>query len=105
VGRKIATLQRNGEYDCGMSRDPIQDTSSRARQVQIEVLRRLTPTQKLALVDDACRLTRISLVAGLRQRHPGACDAEIERRLMGLLLGEDLAAAAFGPLASTKVST
>lgn len=87
-----------------MSLDPNQDTSPEARHVQVEILRRMTPTQKLALVDDACRLTRVSLLAGLRQRHPRATDAELERRLMGLMLGEDLATEVFGPIVATEDS-
>ncbi len=36
-------------------------------------------------------------LAGLRNRHPQAGEAEIRRRLMDLLLGEELAAKVYGP--------
>jgi hypothetical protein len=35
-------------------------------------------------------------LAGLRQRHPRASQAELRRRLAGLLLGEDLAHKVYG---------
>lgn len=65
----------------------------------------MTPAQKIALVEDACRLTRIGLLTGLRQRHPRASDAELQRRLMGLMLGEGLATEVFGPIVAAEDST
>ncbi len=39
---------------------------------------------------------RALAVAGLRERHPGADDSELRRRLAALLWGESLAREAFG---------
>jgi len=46
------------------------------------------------------RLTAASrrlATAGLRRRHPGASPAELQRYLADLLLGDALAALAYGP--------
>ena len=40
-------------------------------------------------------------LAGLRRRYLGASDAELTRHLADLVLGEELAARAYGPRAST----
>ena len=54
--------------------------------------------QELEIVDDAIRTNRQLLWAGLVQRHPDESEARLERRLLGLVLGEELATAAYGPL-------
>ena len=41
---------------------------------------------------------RTFALAGLRQRHPQADEAELRRRLADLLLGPELASRAYGPL-------
>jgi hypothetical protein len=43
------------------------------------------------------KATRRVALAGLRQRHPQASEAELQRRLAGLLQGEELAAKFYGP--------
>ena len=40
-------------------------------------------------------------LAGLRRRYLGASEAELPRHLADLVLGEELAARAYGPRAST----
>ncbi len=62
------------------------------------MFRRLPVWRKLELVEDANRTARLLALSGLRARHPNASDAEIERRLMDLLLGPEMARRAFGPL-------
>jgi hypothetical protein len=44
------------------------------------------------------RWVRALALNGLRQRHPEAGEAELRRRLAGLLYGEELAEKAYGPL-------
>ena len=41
-------------------------------------------------------------LAGLRRRHLGASEAELTRHLADLVLGEELAARAYGPHASPR---
>jgi hypothetical protein len=74
------------------------DTSSDAEAVQVEIYRRMTARRKLELVEEANRTTRDLALAGLRSRHPEAGPEELFRRLMDLMLGEELAAEVYGPL-------
>ncbi len=73
------------------------DTTLEAEAVRIEIYRRMSPGQKLALVEEANRTARALALAGLRRRHPNAGEAELFRRLMDLTLGEELAMEAYGP--------
>lgn len=75
-----------------------EDTSPDAEHVLIELLRRASPSQKMAMVLDANRTARLLALAGLRERHPGESDARIRRRLADLWLGPDLAEKAYGPM-------
>jgi hypothetical protein len=68
------------------------DTSPEAERVQIELLRKLTPARKLRLLSELNELGRQLVMAGLRQRHPGATREELEREYARLTLGPDLAA-------------
>lgn len=74
------------------------DTDAEAERVQLEILRRMPAWKKVALIEEANRMSRNLALAGLRERHPGASPEEIRRRLMGLLLGEELASRIYGHL-------
>jgi hypothetical protein len=78
----------------------VRDTAAEAEGVLLELLRRAPAWRKLALVGQANAAVRLLAEQGLRQRHPQADGAEIRRRLAGLLLGEELATRAYGPLPS-----
>ena len=64
----------------------------------LEIYRRMPPSRKLALIADAIWTSRQLAMAGLRQRHPDESPARLRRRLLGLVLGEELATKAYGPL-------
>jgi hypothetical protein len=74
------------------------DTTPEAEAVQVEIFRRMSGRQKLALVEEANRNARELALAGLRLRHPDAGPEELFRRLMDLMLGEELAERVYGPL-------
>lgn len=74
------------------------DTDPAAEAIQIEIYRRMTAEQKIDLVCQAIRDARALTLAGLRLRYPEAPPDEIQRRLKGLLLGEELAEEVYGPL-------
>ncbi len=74
------------------------DTDPEAETVQLEIYRRMPAWRKIELVFEANAMSRAMAMAGLRSRYPGAGPAELRRRLMDLLLGEELAARAYGPL-------
>jgi len=74
------------------------DTSPEAEQVQIRIWRTMPPWRKLELVAQMNATVRQLALTGLRQRYPNATESELNRRLAGLLLGEELAARAYGAL-------
>lgn len=78
------------------------DTTPEAEAVQIDIYRRMTAQRKLEIVEEENRTARELALAGLRQRHPTAGPEELFRRLMDLLLGEELAARVYGPLQPTR---
>ena len=74
------------------------DTMSKTEQLQIDHLRQMPPWRKLALVGEMNRTVRTLALAGLRQRYPHDTPEQRRRRLADLVLGEELAARAYGPL-------
>ena len=74
------------------------DTSPAAQQVLIDLLRPLPAWRKLRMVADMNATMRVLALVGLRERYPEAGPEELRRRLADLLLGEELAAKAYGPL-------
>ena len=74
------------------------DTPAELEKVQIDLLRRMPPWRKMALVSEMNRAVRTMALAGLRQRYPHDGPAMIRRRLADLLLGSDLAARVYGSL-------
>jgi hypothetical protein len=74
------------------------DTDLEAHRVQLEILKRMPMSRKFQLIGDAIETSRIFAMAGLRSRHPAAGPEELQRRLFGLWLGEELARQVYGPL-------
>ena len=68
------------------------DTSRDALRAQFAALRRIPPSRRLALMDDLTSLVRSMSREGLRRRHPGITEAELDMRFAELVLGSDLAA-------------
>jgi hypothetical protein len=73
------------------------DTDPVIERMQLERLRQMPAWRKLALVSSMNRLVRALALAGLRERYPDDTPAQRRRRLADLILGPELAAAAFGP--------
>ena len=55
------------------------DTSADAQRKQLELMRRLSPSQKLALAFELTDTMRNLILADLRHRFPDADDTEISR--------------------------
>ncbi|MBN1318494.1 MAG: hypothetical protein JXA42_23645 [Anaerolineales bacterium] len=70
----------------------------------IELLRQAPPWRKLQMVGQLNHTVRTLALSGLRQRYHQATQQELDRRLVDLLLGPDLAARAYGPLKVRKSS-
>jgi hypothetical protein len=74
------------------------DTSPEAEAVLLSLLRQAPPWRKLKMVAQINRSVRGLALAGLRQRHPQASEAELHRRLADMVLGPETAEKAYGPL-------
>jgi len=74
------------------------DTRPEAEAVLIQLLREAPPWRKLEMVDQLNQSVKLLVLAGLRQRYPGENEELLQRRLAGLLLGEELASKAYGTL-------
>lgn len=72
------------------------DTSPEAWQVWLDLVRKMTPAERLertfALTESLRRLAE----AGIREAHPNACDREIFLRLAQRQLGEELFRKVYG---------
>jgi hypothetical protein len=66
------------------------DTSREAERIQIDLWRRMTPSEKARAVSDISRATQELSLAGIRLRHPRASERERLLRLAMLKLGRRL---------------
>jgi hypothetical protein len=74
------------------------DTHPKMEAMQIQLLRQVTPHQKLKMLSELNATARLLALSGLRLCYPQAGEAEIYRRLASLLLGEELARKVYGDL-------
>lgn len=68
----------------------ISDTSKEAEQKQIEVLRRMTPSERFQHGLDLTATSRDLLEQGVRHRHPGYTEDEVRLAVIRLILPEPL---------------
>ncbi len=78
--------------------DLFSDTRPEAEDVYVRLLRETPSWRKLELVDQLNQSVKIFVLAGLKQSYPDASDAQLQRSLAELLLGEELADKAYGVL-------
>lgn len=74
------------------------DTHPKMEALQIQLLRQATPTRKMEMLGQLNASARMLALMGLRSRYPQAGEAELRRRLAGLLLGEELARKVYGEI-------
>jgi hypothetical protein len=74
------------------------DTHPEIEGLQIQLLRQVPPWRKLEMMAQLNTSARQLARQGLRQRFPQAGESEMNRRLAGLLLGEELASKIYGTL-------
>jgi hypothetical protein len=72
------------------------DTSADAQRMQFELLRRLSPSQKLALAFELTDTMRDLVLADLHHRFPHADDTEIKRRFIARVLPREDVIRAYG---------
>lgn len=73
------------------------DTPAEVEQRLVEIYRCMPSWRKIELVEDAIRTARQLAFAGLRSRHPGESEARLRRRLLDLVLGEEITCDVYGP--------
>lgn len=78
------------------------DTHPKMEALQIQLWRQASPTRKMHMVAQLNQSARLLALAGLRSQFPQAGDAELLRRLAGLLLGEETARKVYGELPDAK---
>ncbi len=74
------------------------DTHPKMEALQIQLWRQASPTRKMEMLAQLNASVHILALAGLRSRYPQASEAELRRRLAGLLLGEELASKVYGEI-------
>lgn len=67
------------------------DTHLKIEALQIELIRRMPPWKKIALVDSLNETVRTLALSGLKQRYPGATPEQLHRMLAEAMLGAELA--------------
>ena len=75
------------------------DTDAWAEEIQFKFFREAPAWRKLEIAGDLTKGMLQLAESGLRSRHPQASPAEIRRRLADMLLGPELAAKVYGPIA------
>ncbi len=75
----------------------ISDTDPAAERVLIQPLQQVPVWRKMQMLGDLNQTARRLALAGLRARFPEASELELQRRLVDLLLGPELAKRAYGP--------
>jgi len=74
------------------------DTSPQIEQLQLDLLRNAPSWKKADMWAQMVQTAKLLALRGVKARHPKASENEINRRLAGLLLGEELAEKVYGPL-------
>lgn len=78
------------------------DTDPKMEALQIELWRQASPTRKMNMLAQLNASARLLALTGLRSRFPEASEAELRRKLAGLLLGEELAHKVYGDTRHAK---
>ena len=78
------------------------DTHPKMEALQIQLWRQASPMRKMQMLEQLNASARLLAMTGLRSQYPQASEAELRRRLAGLLLGEELARKAFGEISHAK---
>ena len=78
------------------------DTHPKMEALQIRLWQQASPTKKMNMLAQLNASARMLALTGLRSQYPQATEAELRRKLAGLLLGEELAHKVFGETARAK---
>ena len=78
------------------------DTHPKMEALQIQLWRQATPTRKMHMLAQLNASARLLALAGLRSQYPQASEAEIQRKLASLILGDELARKVYGEISHAK---
>ncbi|MBK6429877.1 hypothetical protein [Candidatus Amarolinea dominans] len=78
------------------------DTHPKMEALQIQLWRQASPTRKMNMLAQLNKSAQMLATMGLRAQYPQASEAEIRRRLAGLLLGEETARKVYGEISHAK---
>lgn len=67
------------------------DTTREARKVHLDILRRMSGPERVAMAVEMSETARAATRAGIRYRHPHWTDEQVHDALLAVLLGRDLA--------------
>jgi hypothetical protein len=67
------------------------DTHPKMEALQIQLIRRMPAWKKIAIMDGLNETVKTMAISGIKQRHPNAAPAQIQRMLAELMLGAELA--------------
>ncbi len=88
--RRCPRRKRGAKYNYRMSA-LFPDTHPKMEALQIELIRRMPPAKKMAIVDGLNETIKTLAISGLKERHPNATAEEIRFLLAELMLGSELA--------------
>lgn len=71
------------------------DTSQKAEEIQIEILKRMNPERRLQLSLLLFETEKNLLMEGIRKRHPEYTQEEVKFALIRIFLGEQLFSAVY----------
>ncbi|OQY86888.1 MAG: hypothetical protein B6D40_00445 [Anaerolineae bacterium UTCFX3] len=72
------------------------DTHPKMEALQIELIRRMPAWKKISIMDGLNETVKTIAISGIKQRHPNAAPAQIQRMLAELMLGAELAQKVYG---------
>ncbi|MGB9592940.1 MAG: hypothetical protein ACPL7R_02235 [Anaerolineae bacterium] len=72
------------------------DTDPRIEALQIDLIRRMPPWRKMAVIDSLNETVRTVAISGIRQRHPKATPEQVRRMFAEMALGAELAEKVYG---------
>ena len=72
------------------------DTRPEVEEIYLEMLRKVSPARRLALVGEMNETIKILAMSGLKSRFPDDSPEMLRRRLADLLLGPELARRVYG---------
>jgi hypothetical protein len=77
------------------------DTAAEANRVLLELLRQAPVWRKLEMIGQLNLMAKSLALSNLRRQYPESMETELRRRLADRLLGPELAAMVYGPLAES----